>query len=61
MPEQPPFTDQDRSPEMARKNTERTPVKCETCNGYGYIIVTHFFTRKEHRETCTDCRGTGKV
>ena len=45
---------------MARKNTQQAPVKCKTCYGFGFIIVTHYFTREEHTETCDACGGTGQ-
>jgi DnaJ-class molecular chaperone len=40
---------------MARKN------KCEDCNGFGWITIVHYFTRKQQRETCRSCGGTGRA
>jgi DnaJ-class molecular chaperone len=46
---------------MARKsNGTPTERKCEECNGFGYVIVTQYFTRQSHRETCSSCGGTGR-
>lgn len=51
---------QERRPDMTPTTGTAAQGACGTCNGFRYILVTHYFTRESHLETCTSCGATGR-